>query len=352
MKSFKSITYLSAIALSAVVAGCSTQAAEQNAGQASPPVQKLPVDVKVVQASPLNQKETVAGSILPNREVIITSELSKKVTSVLFQDGSFVKKDEALYQLDNADVLARLKQVQADLYLAQLNEQRLSALLKTETIRQEEYDGAYARLQSLLASQDLVKVELSKTTIRAPFAGKIGLTKVHSGGFVSMGMPLVSLQEQSTLKIQFAVSEKYANILEKGRKISFGTINQKENYSATIVATEAGIDPNTRNMLIYASASNTNGTLKPGMSVRVSFPTTEENSIGFLLPTQALMPSGNGYSVFTVKNGLAKNTPVKIGNRTEADALITEGLIQGDTVMISNILRSAEGTPVQAVSLR
>lgn len=352
MKTFNSINYLSVIALSAALAGCSTQAAEQNDEQTPAPVQKLPVDVKVVQASPLQQEEIVAGSILPNREVIIASELSKKVISVLFQEGSFVQKGEALYQLDNAELLARLKQVQSDLHLAQLNEQRLSALLKTETIRQEEYDVAHARLQSLLAHQELVQIELNKTAIRAPFAGKIGLTKVHSGAFVAVGMPLVSLQEQSTLKIQFAVSEKYAHILQKGRKISFSTISRKENFSATVTATEAGIDPSTRNMTVYATTSNINGALKPGMSVRVYFPTTEENSVGFLVPTQALIPSGNGYSVFTVKDGLAKNSAVKIGNRTEAEAIITEGLIHGDTVMISNILRTGEGTPVQAVSIR
>jgi membrane fusion protein (multidrug efflux system) len=350
MKNHKRNTYLSAIALSAALAGCSSQAADQAETTAAPPAQKLPVDVKVVQASPLQQEEVVAGSIVPNREVTITSELSRKVTSVSFDEGSYVQKGEALYQLDNAELLARLRQVQADLYLAQLNEQRLSALLKTETVKQEEYDVAYARLQSLLATQELIKIDLDKTTIRAPFAGKIGLTKVHAGAFVSPGMALVNLQEQGTVKIQFAVSEKYTDVLGKGRKVTFSTIHSKEKLSATITATEAGIDMNTRNLTVYATASNAGGFLKPGMSVRVYFPTTAENAIGFLVPTQALMPSGSGYSVFTVKDGVAKSTPVKIGNRTEAEALITKGLAQGDTVMISNILRTGEGTPVQAVS--
>ena len=103
-------------------------------------------------------------------------------------------------------------------------------------------------------------------------------------------------------------------------------------------------------MMVYATTSNISGRLKPGMSVSVYFPTTTINSFGFLIPTQALMPSGNGYSVFTVKNGVAKTAHVKIGNRTDAEALITSGLAQGDTVMISNILRTGDGTPVQAVS--
>lgn len=350
MKTSKRNSYLSAIAISAVLAGCSSQAAEQSEGQPSAPAQKLPVDVKIVQASPLQQEEIVAGSIIPNREVIITSELSKKVTSVLFQEGSYVEKGAVLYQLDNSELLAKIKQVQAELYLAQRNEQRLSALLKTEAVKQEEYDVAYARLQSLSANHELIKIELEKTTIRAPFAGKIGLTKIHAGAYVSPGMPLVTLQEHRVVKIQFAVSEKHIDVLRNGRKISFSTINSDEKLPATITATEAGIDMNTRNMTVYATASNDRGLLKPGMSVRVYFPTTGENSVGFLVPTQALIPSGNGYSVFTVKNGVVKSSLVKIGNRLEGEALITEGLAIGDTVMVSNILRTGEGTPVQIVS--
>jgi len=223
-------------------------------------------------------------------------------------------------------------------------------LLKTETVRQEEYDAAYAKLQSILASQELVKIELGKTNIRAPFAGNVGMTKVYEGSFVSAGMPLVTLQEQGIVKIQFAVSEKYTDVLRTGRKIGFSAINSHEHFSATITGMEAGIDATTRTMMVYATTNNIRGMLKPGMSVRVYFPTTTVNSFGFLIPTQALMPSGNGYSVFTVKNGVAKTAHVEIGNRTDAEALITSGLAQGDTVMISNILRTGEGTPVQAVS--
>ncbi len=348
MDTTKRINYLSALALSTLLAGGATQAAENTEAPAA--VNKLPVDVKVVKAIPLQQEEIIAGSILPNREVIITSELSKKVTAVLFRDGSFVQKDQPLYQLDNADLNAKLKQVQADLHLAQLNEQRLSALLKTETIRQEEYDGAYAKLQSLLASQELIKVELDKTTLRAPFAGKAGITKAHRGSFISSGMPLVTLQEQGTVKIQFAIAEKYSDVVRVGREISFSTINSNERHTAIITATEAGIEINTRSITVYATTSNHKNLLTPGMSVRVYFPTADEHAAGFLLPTQALMPSGNGYSVFTIKNGLAKTTSIEIGNRTESEALITAGLNEGDTVLISNILRTGEGTPVQAVS--
>jgi membrane fusion protein, multidrug efflux system len=342
--------YLGAAALTAVTVACTTQAAN-DPEVSQPAIQKLPVDAKVVKATPIDQEETVAGSILPNREVAIASELSRKVISIHFKDGTFVQRGQLLYKLDDADILARIKQVQADLGLAKLNEERLATLLKTETVKQEEYDAAYSRLQALQATLELLHVELSKTSLRAPFSGKTGITQVHEGALVTPGMTLVSLQEQGTVKIEFAASEKYAATLRPGRKISFTTFFSAERLTATITATEAGVDANTRSITVYATYVN-NGILKPGMSVKIFFPIQHEDTSGFFIPSQALMASDNGYSVYTIKNGAARMTPVKIGNRSESEALITSGLVEGDTVLISNILRTGEGTPVQAVTIQ
>jgi membrane fusion protein (multidrug efflux system) len=88
------------------------------------------------------------------------------------------------------------------------------------------------------------------------------------------------------------------------------------------------------------------------MSARVHLSIVSEGATGITLPTESLIPSAQGYSVFTVKNGLAKITAVTVGNRSESEALITSGINDGDTVMISNILRSGDGTPVQIVSTK
>jgi membrane fusion protein, multidrug efflux system len=88
------------------------------------------------------------------------------------------------------------------------------------------------------------------------------------------------------------------------------------------------------------------------MSANVFMSTVEDNATGITLPTEALIPGAQGYSVFTVKTGLARITRVTIANRTETDALITSGLNDGDTVMISNILRSGDGIPVEIISIK
>ena len=343
--------HLATIALGLAVLGCTTQAADNENGS-SGQVTKLPVDVKVVRASALVQEESVAGSVLANREVTVTSEVSRKVISIHFTDGRYVTKGQLLYKLDDSEVKARLKQIQSELALAKLTESRLSKLLKNESVRQEEYDVALTRLQSLQASEELLLVELSKTSITAPFSGVVGITKVEIGSLVNPGLPLVTLQDQGTVKIEFTVAEKHLPFVKTGKDISFSVLGDSVRLPATISATESGIDAESHTIMVQAFSFNKNGKLRPGMSARVFLSTVEENATGITLPTEALIPGAQGYSVFAVKKGVARITHVTIGNRTETDALITSGLNDGDTVMISNILRSGDGTPVEIVSTK
>lgn len=342
-------TYLKAIVLSMAIVSCTTQAAD-NEAQPSAGVMKLPVDVKVVTNQSITQEEVVAGSILSTREVTIMSEVSRKITGIHFQNGQTVFKGQLLYKLDDAEVTAKLKQVAAELALAKLNESRLADLLLSDAVRQEEYDVANTKLNSLLANEELLEAELAKTSIQAPFSGVIGITKAEIGSLVSPGTPLVTLQEQGQVKITFDVSEKYITKIKKGTEIYFTTAANPTRNAATIIASESGIDPQSRSITIHALANNKTGALKSGMSAQVYFSTQEKGAKGIILPTESLIPGSNGYSVFLVKNGVAKISPVTIGNRTEADALITSGLVDGDTVMVSNILRSGDGTPVQVIT--
>jgi membrane fusion protein, multidrug efflux system len=337
------------VVMAAAVIACNSKASDKEQKPQAAPA-GLPVDVKVVEESFVDQSEVVAGSIVPNRTVEIAAELPRKLIAVHFKDGAFVREGAMLYKLDDADIKAKIKQLQADLNLAHINEQRLAALLKTESVRREEYDAAYAKLQSLEAAKELLQVELSKTVVRAPFSGIIGISKVFEGSYVVPGAPLVSLQEQHVLKVQFSISEKYLPILKPGARIYFTTTLGSDKITATILSAEASVDAQSRAILVQALFSNTGGKLKPGMSAKVFFNTSSNYAKGMMVPTEALMPGGKGYSVFVVKNGVAAARPVTVSSRNEKEAMINSGITAGDTVIISNILRTTDGTPVTIVS--
>ena len=347
----KSISMALVIAIAAIA--CSSKASgDKQAKNAAATMTALPVDVKIVAASNIEQSEVVAGSIVANRVLDSTAELAKKISIVFFRDGSFVEAGQALYKLQDSDIKARIRQLDAEMNLAIVNEKRLSELLRTESVRREEYDIALARLQSLQAQKELLEVELSKTVIKAPFSGLIGISKVFTGSFVTPGVPLVSLVEQQVMKIQFSVSEKYISVVRPGSKIYFTTELNSQVATAVVVSTDASLDVQSRNIIVQAQFSNAGNKYKPGMSARVSFNTSTKNEKSIMLPTEALIPGGDGYSVFVVRNGVAKLTPVVIGNRNESEAVIKSGLQSGDSVMISNTLRAADGAPVSVVSYK
>lgn len=310
---------------------------------------KLPVDIIIAQPKLLNQEDAVIGTLVPNSEVTITSEIPLKVTKVTFKDGSNVSKGTILYMLDDSEVKARLKQVRAELEMAKLTKNRLGNLLKTEAVNQQEYDEAVTRVNSLEAQEDLFKSQLAKTLIRAPFSGKVGITKVYEGAYVSPGMDLVTLQDQNTLKLSFSIPEKYLPYVRIGNKIRFTDEISGQEHEATISATEPGLDEKGRSLKVQATTANPKGLFRAGSSARVYFPINNEDAKGILVPTEALTPGGKGYNAFIIDNGQAKSVSVTIASRTEKDAIITSGIEAGDSIIVSNILRLGTGTPVQAI---
>jgi membrane fusion protein (multidrug efflux system) len=326
-----------------------TEKAPESDATAKADVNKLPVDIIIAQEKQLNQEEAVVGTMMPYREVAIVSELPQKITHVAFKDGSYVSQGVVLYKLNDADIRSRLKQVGAELELARLTKDRMANLLKTETVRPQENDEAVMRYQSLIAQQELLRVDLAKTVIRAPFSGKIGISKVHLGAYVSPGAELVTLQDQSSIKINFAVPEKYLPLIQTGNKVRFTSELSDQEYSATINATEPGLDAQGRSLQVQAITSNTGGKFRAGLSAKVYFSVTQKGAKGIMVPTEALSPSDKGYAVFVIKNGVAKPVAVTISNRTETDAVITSGIKTGDNIIVSNMLRIGDGTPVKAV---
>lgn len=332
--------------------GSGTSANKQEETPAPVPASSLPVDVTIAKKLQLNEVETIAGSIVPNRTVDIMSELSRKVTQVYFKDGSSVNRGQLLYKLDDADILARISQVKAELNLARISENRLKELLKTETVRQEEYDIALSKLQSLEAAMNIVQVELSKTVIHAPFDGIVGISKVFKGTLVSPGMPMVTLVERANTKIEFTVPEKYISLVKNGKRIRFQTETSTKPIHAIITSTEANLNESSRTIKVLALIESNKEDIRAGMSAKIFFTTSDEQEKAILIPTEALIPGGTGYNVFLVKEGKTKLSPVKIENRTDQEVRITDGIAEGDTVMISNMLRAGDNMPVSIAGIK
>lgn len=332
--------------------GCYTEAeAKKEDSPAAPVVAGTPVDALIIRPGIVKEELEVTGSLIANQEVDIVSELTRKLIRVNVKEGSFVKAGTLLFHLDDSDLQAQLEKLTQQEKLATLKEERLKDLIEHDAIVQQDYDEAFTNLKVLQAQIAELQVMISKTRIVAPFDGQIGMINVHPGAIVSVNTTLTNIEDNSVVKVEFSVPEKYANVIVPGSDHPFTIASDKKQYTARVSARGASLNTETRTLLVRAIAANPGRTLLPGQSARLNL--SLSNSLNAIsVSSHALIPSSLGYSVFIIKNNVVQAQPVEIGQRGSGSVEILKGLSAGDTVVTSNLLRLGPGSPVHIVSLQ
>jgi membrane fusion protein, multidrug efflux system len=321
---------------------------EENKTAAGGPPKGMAVGVKAIVLKPefLQNNINITGTILPNEEVELRSEISGRVTGIYFQEGAAVKKGQMLVKINDTDFQAQLKKVRIQEKLAAEDEFRKSKLLEIKGISQEEYDRALNLVNTLRTDADLLQAQIVKTEIRAPFNGVIGLRYISEGGFISPTSLVATMQDIDPVKVEFSVPEKYVDLVKKGSKIEFTITGKEKKYTGTVYAAAAKIDLNTRSLTVRATAPNPDHSLIPGAFVKIGF-TLENIKDALMIPTEALVPELGGQKVFIVQNDTARSVKVETGIRTEKEVQVTSGLNPSDTVIITGLLQIRNNSKVK-----
>jgi membrane fusion protein (multidrug efflux system) len=335
-----------------IFAGCFARGKEKNIPPlAAASVQAVPVDGNIIRPAALKEELEITGSLIGNQQVDIVSELPRKIIRVNVKEGAYVQSGQLLFEMDNADLLAQLERLHQQEKLAILNEERMRDLIKHEAVVQQDYDQAFTNLKVLEAQIAELRVTISETRIKAPFGGQIGIVNVYPGAVVSVNTILANLQDNSVVKVEFSVPEKYAHLITIGSQQKFTVSSDAKQYTAKVVAREARLDQNTRTLLVRAIARNPGRVLLPGQSARLNLSLHSSND-ALMVSSQALMASSQGYSVYVAKNNRVQLSPVEVGQRGPYTVEVLHGLNNGDTVVTSNLLRLAPGAAVQFVTLK
>jgi len=292
-------------------------------------------------------RETVPtlGTLLPNESVMMVAESSRRVVGIHFEEGALVRKGALLFKLDDAALRADLLRLDGRRGLAVATEARQADLMQQKLVSEQEYDRAQSELKAIQGEMEVLKVEIAKTEIRAPFTGRVGLRRVSEGAYVGPNTVLTTLQDVSQLKLDFTLPERYAASVRPGQTFSFGVEGRGETYTGRVVALEPAIETATRSLVIRGVVPNPGGLLTPGASASVEFEVGTVN--GILVPSRALVPSIKGHSVFLLREGKAVEQEVTIGVRTADSVQILSGLSKGDVLLTSNLLRLRAGIPVR-----
>jgi membrane fusion protein (multidrug efflux system) len=344
MNQFRCYFWFLLIAISPLfLQGCSgtSKESEKKTGPKSVTVGGL-----IIQPGTLQNTIMATGNIMANEEVELRTELPGRIISINFEEGSLVSKGVLLMKTDDRELQAQLKKLMVEEKQARDDLYRKEKLLELKAVSQEEYDISNNALGILLAQMDLVKTQISKTEIIAPFSGKIGLRQVSPGGFISSSTLVARLQQTDPVKIDFAIPEKYRNNIKPGTLISFTVEGNDSLFSGKIYATEPKIDPATRNLQIRARCENPKGLLMPGAFAKVTI-ILDKFTDALVIPSEAIIPQLNGEKVFLCVNGKAKSQVITTGVRTEREVQVIEGLKSGDTIVTTGYLQLREGADIK-----
>ncbi|HET7117611.1 MAG TPA: efflux RND transporter periplasmic adaptor subunit [Hanamia sp.] len=310
----------------------------------------LGVEGYIIHPSVLHSSIEVAGTLLPFEETDIHPEVSGKVTYLSIKEGSHVKKGTLLARLFDGDLKAQLQKLNVQLQVAQKTQERQQELLKIGGISQQDYDLSVLDVSSIKADMEVLQANIDKTIIRAPFDGKIGFKNISIGAFITPATIITSIKQDSKLKLEFSVPERYTPKIKLGNIIFFTTEASHKKYKAKIFATESGITADNRSLKVHAVVENTDKNITAGSFAKVSFDMGDNND-AIMIPTQAIIPQARDKQVIVYNGGNADFRIVTTGTRDSAKVEILSGLSIGDTVITTGLLSINPGSKINLSSI-
>ena len=300
---------------------------------------------------------TSVGTLEAVQGVMVTAELKGKVENIAFEPGAKVRAGDLLVQQDISSETAQLRASEAAVKLAKITLERTRKLLTEKTVSQSQYDNADAQYKQAAAQADNIRAAIAKKTIRAPFAGRLGIRLINLGQALNEGDAIVSLQSFDPIFANFSLPQQQLAKVRPGFFVRMTTdALPGRTIEGKITAINPAVDAATRNIEIQATAANPGEQLRPGMfvSVNVVLPTQEKV---LPIPATAVLYAPYGDSVFVVeekKNEKKSQQPSKIvrqqfirlGEKRGDFIAVASGLKEGETIVSTGVFKLRNGQSV------
>ncbi len=290
------------------------------------------------------------GTLQPNESVVVQPEIAGRIVRFGFEEGARVAKDGVLVELDRDILEAELARARSDLRLAQANFERADTLAKQGSGSLRARDEARAAFDAARANVELAEARLRKATIRAPFAGVIGLRRLSVGEYVNAGTRIVELADVDHIKVDFRVPEIYLTRIRADQPIVV-TVDARpgERFDGRLYAVDPIVDENGRAIRLRAVIANPERKLSPGLFARVRI-IVERRENALLVPESAVFAVGDRRFVYRVTEGRAALTEVTLGARRPGEVEVLSGVAAGDRVVTAGQQQLRDGAAVEVLA--
>lgn len=305
------------------------------------------------------QRGTVAhvfsgiGELEAARQLQLAAEVGGRITRIAFESGQTVKAGQLLVQLNDAPEQAERLRLQAHLRNVGTAYARTRQLVAEDAATQEQLDNALAERDMAMGALHHTEAIIAQKTLRAPFAGVLGIRRVHEGQYLNVAEAVASLIDARTLHANFALDEQHTPGLKIGQAVELRVDAYPERrFRARITA----IDPliaRSRTVQVQATLPNPDGALKAGMYVHIEVEQPGTAPV-ITVPETAVAYTAYGETVFVAQRNdptqalTVKRVAVKVGARQEGRVEIESGLNEGDQVVTSGQIRLGDGMVVEA----
>lgn len=296
------------------------------------------------------------GTIAAVQGVVVSADLPGVVDRIAFESGRAVAAGEVLVELDTRQEEAQLAAAEAELELARLNFDRMKGLVEQDAVSRAEFDDAAAAHKRAEARIREIEATIERKTIRAPFAGILGIRSVNLGQYLTGGAPVVPLQSLNPIYVNFGIPQQQASHAKVGRTVRVTAADlENAEYRGRITAVDSVVDEATRNIRVQATLPNPGGRLRPGMFVQAEVQVGASQSV-IALPGTAISYAPYGDSVFVVTemtdpNGNkyrgVRQQVVKLGGSRGDQVAVLSGINPGDEVVTSGVFKLRNGAAVQ-----
>ncbi len=319
------------------------------------------VEVGKVQRMRLEDDAQAVGTLRSNQGVVLRPEVSGRIVKLGFADGQRVKRGQLLVQLDDSLQHALLKQADAQAGIARTNLQRSRELVAQNFVSQSALDQTAAALDVAMAQVALAQAQVARLKVFAPFDSIAGIRLVSLGDYVKDGADLVTLDDVSSVWVDFRLPERFLSRIKPGQavEVSLDALPGRK-LKAVVGALDSQLDANGRAVLVRARLANPDGVLRSGMfaRARVVFSVREA---ALVVPEEALVPMGDKQFVIQVlpgdKGPVSKRVEARIGQRVAGKVELLSGLAgvlaEGDTVVLAGQARlmRADGLALRVVDI-
>ena len=285
------------------------------------------------------------GTAFASESIDVTAKVANQVTAVRFDEGQQVRRGDVLVELDGEQARADLAVAEAALAESRSQYQRSRELYTTKVLSDAQIEQIEATFKANEARVAAARSRLGDTVVRAPFAGRVGLRRVSVGSLISPGTVITTLDDTSSIKLDFTIPETFVSAVQSGLKIVARSVAYPdESFEGTVSSVDTRVDPATRSVTVRALLPNPRGLLKPGMFLTVRLSRGAVDAV--MVPEEALVPEQGNMFVFVVEDGVAEKRPVRIGQRRVGDVQVVEGLVEGELVVTEGTQKLRDGAAV------